>query len=198
MNSLCSDITGVILVGGKSRRMGRDKAFMIIEDLPVIERIIGVMRGCFKDLLLVGDRPERFESYGLPVAPDIYPGSSLGGLYTGLHTAATNRIFVTSCDIPFPNPALIRLICAETAPYDAVIPATHGGLEPLFAWYRKTCLPSMQAALEDGNYRITGLLRQLQIKTIASEQLMQIDTTGRALLNINTPEEYAACKELTV
>jgi molybdopterin-guanine dinucleotide biosynthesis protein A len=196
MNSLLNDITGVILVGGKSRRMGQDKAFLLIEGLPVIERIIRAMQGCFKKLLLVGDRPERFDQYGLSVVPDIYPGSSLGGLYTGLHTAATDAIFVTSCDIPFSNPELIRFICADTKPYDAVIPATEGGLEPLFALYHKSCLPAMQAALEVGNFRITALLQQLQVKTIVPEQLGQIDADGRALLNINTPDEYAACKEL--
>lgn len=196
MNGLFSDITGVILVGGKSRRMGQDKAFLMIEGLPVVERIIQTLQGCFKQLLLVGDRPERFTQYPLPVVPDSYPGSSLGGLYTGLQHAETDRIFVTSCDIPFPNPDLIQHICTDTETYDAVIPATQGGLEPLFALYHKTCLPAMQAALEAGNFRITALLQQLQIKTVTPEQLGQIDAIGRSLLNINTPEEYAACKEL--
>lgn len=196
MNSRFDNITAVILVGGKSRRMGQDKAFLPVGGLPVIERIIQALQGCFKQLLLVGDRPERFAQYHLPVLPDSYPGSSLGGLYTGLQHAETDRIFVTSCDIPFPNPDLIQRVCADTETYDAVIPATQGGLEPLFALYHKSCLPAMQAALEAGNFRITALLQQLQIKTIAPEQLGQIDATGRSLLNINTPDEYAACKEL--
>lgn len=195
MNSLLADITGVILVGGKSRRMGQDKAFLLIEGLPVIERIIGVMQGCFKQLVLVGDCPERFEQYGLPMVPDLYPGSSLGGLYTGLQHAGTDRIFVTSCDIPFPNPELIQFICTDAKPYDAVIPATQGGLEPLFAIYHKACLPAMQAALEAGNYRITSVLHHLNVKTIPQEQMKMIDPGGRGLLNINTPQDYAACRE---
>lgn len=174
--------------------MGQDKALLDIAGQPLVGRIIEVMQQCFPHLLLAGDRPERFARYHLPVVPDSYPGSSLGGLYTGLHAAKTDWIFVTSCDIPFPNPALIRLICADTATYDAVIPATEGGLEPLFALYHKSCLAAMQAALETGNFRITALLQQLQTKTIAVEQVVQIDTTARSLLNINTPEEYAACK----
>ena len=196
MNRLFSNITGVILVGGKSRRMGQDKALLDIAGQPLVGRIIEVMQQCFPHLLLAGDRPERFARYHLPVVPDSYPGSSLGGLYTGLHAAKTDCIFVTSCDIPFPNPELIRLICAEAEGYDAIVPATESGLEPLFALYRKSCLAAMQTALEAGNFRITAVLQQLQIKTIAPEQLGQIDITGRALLNINTPDEYAACKEL--
>jgi len=194
VNSLFNDITGVILVGGKSRRMGQDKAFLLIEGLPVIERIITVMQGCFKNLLLVGDRPERFAQYHLPVVPDSYPGSSLGGLYTGLQHAETDRIFVSSSDIPFPDPELIRLICAEACGFDAVVPATQGGLEPLFALYHKSCLPAMQTALEAGQYRINVVLGQLNVTTIGPEQLTKVDPGGRALLNINTPQEYAACR----
>jgi molybdopterin-guanine dinucleotide biosynthesis protein A len=89
VNSRFNNITAVILVGGKSLRMGQDKEFLMIEGLPVIERIIQALQGCSKQLLLVGDRPERFAQYHLPVLPDIYPGSSLGGLYTGLQHAGT-------------------------------------------------------------------------------------------------------------
>lgn len=195
MNSRFSNITGVILVGGKSRRIGRDKAFLLIDGLAAVERVIQVMQGCFQQLLLVGDRPERFERYRLPVLPDIYPGSSLGGLYTGLSSAATDRIFVSACDIPFPDSELIRLICREADCRDAVIPATEGGLEPLFGLYHKSCLPLMQAALEAGNYRITALLGQVRVKQIDQAILREVDPSGRGLLNMNTPEEYAVYKE---
>lgn len=191
------DITAVVLVGGQSRRMGQDKAFLAVDGVPVIERILSALQGCFEHLLLVGDRPERFAGYRLQVVPDSYPGSSLGGLYTGLQHAETDLIFVTSCDIPFPNPELIRLICTASASCDAVVPATTGGLEPLFALYRKSCLPLMQAALEAGQYRINAVLGQLNVTTITPEQLAQIDPAGRALLNINTPQEYAACRQET-
>lgn len=197
MSGLLYNVTGVILVGGKSRRMGQDKAFLEIDGQPLVGRIIRALQGCFQQLLLVGDQPERFLSYGIPVVPDIYPGSSLGGLYTGLKSVATEQIFVTSCDIPFPNPELIRLICRQADSCDAVIPATKNGLEPLFARYRQSALPVMQAALDAGNYRITSVLEQLQILRIESDLLRTVDPDGRSLLNINTPPEYAACTELS-
>ncbi|MHB8122337.1 MAG: molybdenum cofactor guanylyltransferase [Desulfuromonadaceae bacterium] len=193
MNNQFSNITGVILVGGKSRRMGQDKALLPVAGIPIVKRLIDCLQGCFQHLLLVGDQPERFEQYQLPIVPDIYPGSSLGGLYTGLKSVTTEHVFVTSCDIPFPNPELIRLICRQANSYDAVIPATKNGLEPLFARYRQSALPATQAALETGNYRITSVLEQLQILRIESDALHAVDPDGRALLNINTPHEYAAC-----
>ncbi|HEX5773179.1 MAG TPA: NTP transferase domain-containing protein, partial [Geomobilimonas sp.] len=74
------DITGVILVGGLSRRMGTDKAFLDLNGRPLIERALEVCREVCGTVLLVGNRPERFGAYGLPMVADIYPGSSLGGL----------------------------------------------------------------------------------------------------------------------
>jgi len=197
MSSLPSNITGVILVGGKSRRMGQDKTLLPVAGIPIVKRLIDCLQGCFQHLLLVGDQPERFASYGVSIVPDIYPGSSLGGLYTGLKSVTTEQIFVTSCDIPFPSPDLIKLICRQADSFDAVIPATKNGLEPLFARYDQSALPAMQAALEAGNYRITSVLEQLKILRIESDLLRTVDPDGRSLLNINTPYEYAACGELS-
>lgn len=191
-----NDITAVILVGGRSRRMGLDKAFLEVAGQPLVERLIHILQDCFDQLLLVGDRPERFNAYGLPVVPDLYPGSSLGGLYTGLHQAPTDRIFATSCDIPFPNSSLIRLLCDQKQGADAVVPVTARGPEPLFALYHRTCLPPMQAALEAGDFRIMTLLKQLQVLEVGPDQLALLDPADRCLLNLNTPEEYAVCREL--
>lgn len=174
--------------------MGRDKAFLPADGKPFVERLLAVLHDCFQQLLLAGDRPERFEPYQVPVVPDIYPGSSLGGLYTALQHAETDRVFVTSCDMPFISPDIIRLICSCRGKYDAVVPATERGLEPLCALYAKSCLPVMQQALQAGNYRITAVLQQLEVQYLSPELLQTVDPVGRGLININTPEEYAACR----
>lgn len=106
------NVTGVILIGGKSRRMGRDKAFLQISGKTFFEGVLGVLRDSFDRLLLVGDRAECFAGYDLPVLPDIYPGSALGGLYPALHRAETEYIFVSSCDLPFPNGGILRYLCS--------------------------------------------------------------------------------------
>jgi len=188
-----SDITGVILVGGRSHRMGQDKAFLPIGGVPVVERVLTALQGCFDHLLLVGDRGERFEGYTVPVLPDIYPGSSLGGLYSGLYYSKNGHIFVSSCDLPFPNQNLIRLICSSREGYDAVIPATAEGEEPLFALYSTSCLPAMRAALEGGNYRIRSLFDQFRIRILAPKELADADIDGNALINLNTPQDYQQC-----
>lgn len=191
------DITGVILVGGKSRRMGKDKAFLEVAGKPLFEIVKELFQANFERLLLVGDRAERFARYGLPVEPDIYPGSSLGGLYTGLYHAETEHVFVSSCDLPFPNAEVLRYLCSLKEGFDAVVPTTSYGYEPLFALYAKSCLPPIKAQLESGEFCAFAYYPQVRIRYVTSRELAPFDRDGRAFLNLNTPQEYANLGEET-
>lgn len=184
------DITGVILVGGKSRRMGRDKAFLGVDGKPIFEAVLELFRENFSRVMLVGDREERFAAYGLPVVPDIYPGSSLGGLYTGLHHAATEYVFVASCDLPFPNGEILSYLCSLKNGFDAVVPSTAYGYEPLFALYAKSCLEPIRALLDSGNYCAYAYYPQVRVRQVPYEEFAHLDRDKRAFLNVNTPEDY--------
>jgi molybdopterin-guanine dinucleotide biosynthesis protein A len=192
-----TDITGVILVGGKSRRMGQDKAFLELDGKPLVERLLQVFKECFSRILLVGDHGERFSAYDVLVVADIYPGSSLGGLYSGLYHATGSHVFVVSCDMVYPNPAVIRLICSLKEDYDAVIPLLSHGYEPLCALYSKSCLPAMKEQLESGNHRIFDFYPQLNIRAVPYEELAIFGTGDSAFLSVNTPEEFEAVKKST-
>ncbi len=185
------DITGVILVGGKSRRMGRDKTFLEVAGKPLFERILEVFRESFDRIVLVGDREERFAAYGLPVLPDIYPGSSLGGLYTGLFHAATEYVFVSSCDLPFPNVDILRHLCSLKDGFDAVVPSTKYGYEPLFALYAKSCLGPIRELLDSGDFCAYAWYPRVRVRYVPYEELAHLDRDGRAFLNVNTPDEFA-------
>ena len=185
------DITGVILVGGKSRRMGRDKAFLEVGGRPLFERVLELFGESFARVMLVGNREERFAGYGLPVVPDIFPGSSLGGLYTGLHDAETEYVFVSSCDLPFPNAGMLRYLCSLKDGFDAVAPSTNYGYEPLFALYSKSCLAPIRAQLDSGEFCAYAYYPQIRVRYVPPEELARFDRDGRAFLNLNTPEEFA-------
>jgi molybdenum cofactor guanylyltransferase len=185
------DITGVILVGGKSRRMGKDKAFLEFSGKPLFEKVLEIYRESFHRILLVGDRRERFAEYGLPVLEDIFPGSALGGLYTGLYHAQTEYVFVSPCDLPFPNKGVLDHICSLRKGFDSVVPTTHRGLEPLFALYATKCLEPMRRLLESGNCRVYDFYPQIRIRYVPGEELARLDKEGTSFLNINTPEEFA-------
>jgi molybdopterin-guanine dinucleotide biosynthesis protein A len=184
-----NDITGVILVGGKSRRMGQDKAFLQIAGKTLFERVLEVFRESFDRIVLVGNRAERFTGYGSPVLQDIYPGSALGGLYTGLYHSATEYVFVGSCDLPFPNLAVVRHLCSLKSGFDAVVPTLAHGYEPLFALYAKSCLGPMREFLESGNFCAFSYFPRIRVRYVKDEELARLDRDGRSFVNINTPED---------
>ena len=185
------DITGIILVGGKSLRMGRDKAFLQVEGVPIFERVLALFRESFPGIALVGDRAERFAAYGLPVLPDIYPGSSLGGLYTGLYHASSEYVFVASCDLPFPNGEILRHLCSLRHGFDAVVSTSDLGYEPLFALYAKSCLGPIKALLDSGDCCAYAYYPQIKVRYVPYRELAHLDRDGKAFLNVNTPEEFA-------
>src|SRR6266511_2120700 len=164
-------ITAAILVGGKSRRMGVDKAFLEFEGAPLFERVLGVCREAFSRVILVGDRPERFARYDLPIHPDIYPGSALGGLYSGLLHAGTPYIFATACDVPFPSLAVILHLASLREGYDVVVPSGAEGFEPLFAIYSRNCLEPMRRLLDHGNFCIFDFYPEVKVSYVPMVEL---------------------------
>jgi len=185
------DITGIILVGGKSRRMGRDKAFLTWDGAPLFEKVLHIFRESFATVLLVGGDVERYGKYGERILPDLYPGSALGGLYTGLYHATSDYIFVASCDMPYPSAALLRYLCSLKGGYDCVVPETAQALEPLFAVYAKSALPAMLDLLNSGNFRIYDLYPQLATRYVGVTELAPFSEGGRSLVNVNTPDDFA-------
>lgn len=190
-NSSFDDITAVILVGGKSRRMGVDKAFLEIDGMPLFERVLAVCRETFARVILVGDQAARFACYGLPVHPDIYPGSALGGLYTGIVQAETPYVFAAACDLPFPSGAAAGRLASLRHGCDAVVPRSTDGFEPLFAVYSGTCREPMLRLLEEGNFRIYDLYPELNMRYVPMEELAALAGDDRIFVNVNTPEEFA-------
>lgn len=185
-----ADITGVILVGGKSSRMGFDKALLKINGISLFERVLSVFRKLFSKIIIVGGSQQRFAGYDLPVYQDIYPGSALGGLYTGLFYAATPYIFVSACDMPYPSGMVIQHIVSRAKNFDVVVPLNSEGLEPLFAVYSKKCLEPMQKLLQSGNFRIYEFYSEVRTNYLATSELLSSESLRKAFLNLNTPEEF--------
>jgi molybdopterin-guanine dinucleotide biosynthesis protein A len=186
------DVTGVLLAWGKSRRMGHDKAHLEFEGRPLFSKSLDLLREYFTTVLIAGDRPDLTIPEVLSI-PDIYPGSALGGLFTGLQSAKTEWIFVAPCDMPYPDARIIDLIPTHRTGTDAVVPRTPGGYEPVFALYNKSCLPYMEKMLKEGQFRIYDFYQQINIRYLDWHELP--DGWERALLNINTPEQLDRLKE---
>jgi len=182
------DLTGVILAGGQSRRMGQDKARMQISGRTLFEGALELLERVCATILIAGDRPDLARP-GVPALPDIYPGSALGGLYTGLKAAATKWILVAPCDMPYPDLRIIERLLAFRTGYDAVVPRTPAGYEPVFALYHKNCLPPMESMLQQNQYRIYDFYQRITIRYVDPPELPE--GWERSLINLNTPEEFA-------
>ncbi len=180
------DVTGVLLAGGKSRRMGKDKARLQLNGRPLFSRMLELMQRLFAEVIIAGDRPD-LSRPDVRCVPDIYPGSALGGLYTGLTAAGSDWIFVAPCDIPFPDVRIIETLLANRAGVAAVVPHSQNGYEPVFALYHKSCRPHMEQLLRSQRYRITDFYPQIQLRDLDSRHFPP--GWEQNLMNINTPED---------
>jgi molybdopterin-guanine dinucleotide biosynthesis protein A len=181
-----SDISGVILAGGRSRRMGRDKATLPIAGRTLFERAYDAFAPVFEQILIAGDRPD-LASAAVPCFADEYPGSALGGIHGGLKAAQTPWIFVIPCDLAAPDPNLIRHLLPYRHHHDAVILRTINGFEPVFALYHKNCLPVMEQMLRQGNYRIYDFFDRIRTRFVTSDELPKGWQSG--LVNLNSPQD---------
>ncbi|BCR05634.1 molybdenum cofactor guanylyltransferase [Desulfuromonas versatilis] len=188
-------VTGVILAGGESRRMGCDKSLLPIDGARFIEHIHRVMAGLFDEVLLVTNSPGLYEGIDCRKVPDIYfAQGSLAGIHSGLCHARNAKAFVVACDMPFVSAEVVREICSHGEGGEVVIPRGAEGLEPLHALYDKSCLPAMEAVLDRGQRRIVSFFPQVQVRELGPENLAAHDPQGRTFLNINTPQEYFALR----
>lgn len=185
-------VTGLILAGGKSRRMGRDKACLPWGSVTLIEHIIATLRPVVDELIVSVRDARQLPHLSVRVVEDtVSRAHALGGLYTGLRAASYARCFVCACDAPFLKPRLIRFLIKEADGYDLVVPQTAQGLHPLHAVYAKSALPVIEAQLRRRQWRLHDVARKVRVKQIPPEVLVQYDPSGISLFNLNTPADYA-------
>jgi molybdopterin-guanine dinucleotide biosynthesis protein A len=186
-----TQVTGVILAGGKSRRMGQDKAFLPFGTGMLVERVIEVLRQVTEDVILITNTPELYRRFGLPMFSDVIPeAGSLGGIYTGLVSAKTSYSLCLACDMPFVKPEFLRFLCEMAAEADVVIPQNAEDFQPLCAVYSQVCREPVRQKIDAGRLKITGFFDQVRVRVIAGELLSRYDPHDVMFFNANTPEEY--------
>jgi molybdopterin-guanine dinucleotide biosynthesis protein A len=196
MSSTPQPITGVILAGGKSSRMGQNKALMSLGGKRLVDRVVEVMRSVFDDLLMVTNTPDVYADLGLPMAPDVWPDKgSLGGVYSAIYRVATPYCLVVACDMPFLQAAGLRYLITQMANYDVVVPDVLGELQTLHAIYSKACLQPIERRLETNRLRIVGFFPDVRVRTVTASELEPYDSALLAFQNLNTPEEFQAAEQ---
>lgn len=189
-------MNGIILAGGENRRMGTDKAFLVIDGRPMVEHILAVFNELFKNTIVVTNTPDRYRNYDVEVTSDALDiRGPLTGIYSGLLRSTDEYNFVAACDMPFLSPGLISYMGEIAAGQDAVVPQFDGFLEPLHAVYRRGILPLMETQLRKQDRRIRGLFDHINVRYLVEEEIVRFDPLKRSFRNLNTPKEYkeAAC-----
>jgi molybdenum cofactor guanylyltransferase len=183
-----TDIAGFVLAGGRSSRMGLDKALLGTPGNTLLERAASAVRDATGDVTIIGD-PARYAHLGFAVVPDIRPGlGPLGGIITGLSITEKRWNLFVACDMPGVDSAFLEWLLSQadrSSPLDCVVPVSAFGPEPLCAVYHARTLAAMQQALHRNILRMRTVVGSLQAKLVA------VPDHDR-FRNINTPEDWAA------
>jgi molybdopterin-guanine dinucleotide biosynthesis protein A len=185
-------VSAAIMAGGKSTRMGQDKAWIELDGEPLIARVASVLAEVADEVIVVAN-DARYESLGLRVVRDRYPtGGPLGGIATGVGAATHDTVLVAACDMPFLSADVWRLLLGHAGEADVVIPRIGGEYETLHALYTKTCVPQMARAIAENRLRVISFFDQVRVLAVEEPELRAVDPTLRAFTNVNTPEELAS------
>ena len=184
--SIKENATAIILAGGKSRRMGRDKSLLSASNLPLIGKIVSQLEGHFQEIIIGANDLEKYRFLNLPVIPDLEEGKGpLMGIYSTLLRSKHEINFVVACDIPDLNMDYITELIREAKCHEIVMP-TWGDdkFEPLFAVYNKSILDQVKKLLENGERKISLLFESSDVK------YLPMPDAGKWYKNLNTMEDY--------
>lgn len=189
MNVL-SGLSGVVLAGGQSRRLGTDKAFIEVEGVPMIRRVLEALRACCADVVIVAKVPVHYRDLDARLMADAWPVQApLAGVCSGLRAVRTPWAFVAACDLPFLSPDAVRLLARLAAGSDAAVPQIDGRWHPLHAVYAAATGPVLEARLEQGTRSMIDALKALRVRPVTEEELEAADPTLRTLHNVNAPQD---------
>ena len=191
-----ADVTGVILAGGHSSRMGSNKALLPYRGGRFVEAIQRLLHDIFPEVIMVANNPKQYDFLPCRKVPDLYEGMGvLAGIHSGLYHSSNPAIFAVACDMPYLVEGLIRQLASQADPGGVLIPESPQGLEPLHAVYGKGCLAAIEATLLSGQRRIVSFFERTNVSKMNVEQVACHDPLFVSFKNINTPRDYYDLRE---
>jgi molybdopterin-guanine dinucleotide biosynthesis protein A len=191
--------SAVVLAGGRSARLGQDKALLSLRDgRPLIAHVIARLAPLVVEVVVVATDGERLGPLAARVVPDAFPdGGALGGIYTGLAAAGQEHSLVVACDMPLLSLALLRHLLAQPRDFDVLLPRlADGQVEPLHAVYSKACLEPIRRQLAAGRRRIVSFLGDVRVRYVEEAELRRLDPRLQSFFNVNTPADLAELPQL--
>ncbi|MFP4529576.1 MAG: molybdenum cofactor guanylyltransferase [Candidatus Kapaibacterium sp.] len=192
------EISGAVLAGGKSSRMGRDKALIEISGVPLIQNSINLLRNFFEDVFVAGGDDRIRNACDAPIYEDEFPGyGPIAGLHTALKNAQNESVLLISVDMPFVRRQVLRQICLGSDAGAVNIPNCSGELQPLCAIYPKSILPKVEEILKStADPDLAG--DALSLRRLADEYGREVELSDclDAFFNINTPDDLEAARKM--
>ncbi len=179
--------TAIILAGGKSKRMGTDKALLKVEGISLLEKSILLCNKVCDEIIISSNNAAHYE-FGFPVVADeVNDCGPIGGILSCLKQSKTDWNFVISVDAAFVEPEFVNFLFLDTDDYDAIVPIHSKGKEPLIAFYNKSSLAKMEEMLQVGDYKMHNLLASINTKFVNSDEWLA--KHPKLLHNLNRPED---------
>jgi molybdenum cofactor guanylyltransferase len=190
------DVSAFILAGGKSARMGTDKAFVLLDGRTLLARVLHLARQLTSNVHVIGD-PAKFAPFA-PTIEDIFPGCGpLGGIHAALRSSRTDLNVILAVDVPFVSLALLDYLISRATSSNANVTLARaaGGFQPLCAIYRRSFADAAENALLAGHCKIDTLFAPTTTQVIEEAELEASGFSPRIFRNLNTPEELAQAHE---
>ncbi len=181
----------IILAGGKSSRMGRNKALLPVGERPLIQHLFERLRPLFDEVLISANDRAGYPALEATWVADAFPDTgALGGMHAALQAMRSQEAFVIGCDMPQPNLELVRYLLSLAPTGDAVVPRIDGRPEPTHAVYARTVVPAIEGQLRAGRYKITGFFDQVRVRFVDEAELRRFDPGLDSFVDLDTPEAY--------
>ncbi len=193
-------IGAVILAGGRSSRMGEDKAALLLDGQTLLQRTILTVSQLTTSVTVVGSPPPESATANCRIIPDNYPGEGpLGGILTGFSCSGERMRLVLACDMPLLSCELLELLISSfDGVSDAVVPQRGDYLEGLCALYSKSAVNKLQGFFDSGGRSIHRGLKQLNVQVISEEVWRDAADTPDVMSSANTPNEFERLKQIFV
>lgn len=193
-------MTSIVLAGGKSSRLGRNKALQVLDGKSLIQRVVDRLSVLSTEFIIVtADGASIPCSSLVPVktVSDACAGwGPLVGLYSGLAASTCQRAVVVGCDMPFLNADLLRYMSQISSAFDVVVPRIEDKVEPLFAVYSRTCIPAIRELLEREELRINRLFRMVKVRYVGEAEIDVFDPEHLSFFNVNSNADLIRAREI--
>lgn len=188
---MIEDCTAIIMAGGDSRRMGTDKAGLLLDGQTLLQNVITTMQQLFPRVIVSVRQPRA--GIDLPQVCDEQPdGGPMAGLAASLGQVTTPWAFMVACDMPFVVPDVVELLAGYRLQHQAVVPVVHGHPQPLAAFYAVSCLAPLRASLAAQQKGLRGVLKQLDVRYVDEAEMLEADPLLRSFFDLDTPQDVEA------